>query len=97
MSTARYTGLVKKSGKYYVALCLELNVASQGKTLAEAKKMLQEACEEYLSYAKEEKVKIRPASVEILREFLLEGVDKVKVDEGWELSESMSFEVTAGA
>ena len=61
-----------------MALCLELNVASQGETLAEAKSMLQEACEEYLSYAKDEKIKIQPAPVKILREFLLEDVDRIK-------------------
>ena len=97
MSTPHYTGLIKKSGKYYVALCLELNVASQGETLVQAKRMLQEACEEYLSYTQDEKIELQPTSVEILREFLLEDVDRIKVDENWEYSESMSFEVAAGA
>jgi predicted RNase H-like HicB family nuclease len=70
----RYTGLAKRSGKYYVALCLELNVASQGETLEDAKEMLREACEEYLSYMLENELEkeIRPVPLDHLREFLLE-------------------------
>ena len=49
------TGIIKKAGNYYVALCLELNVSSQGESIEEARKMLKEACEEYLSYVKEKK------------------------------------------
>ena len=68
------TGIIKKAGKYYVALCLELNVSSQGESIEEARKMLQEACEEYLSYIKEEKLEdeTRPAPLEVLREFLID-------------------------
>ena len=47
------TGIIKKSGDYYVALCLEINVSSQGESIEEARKMLQEACDEYLSYMKD--------------------------------------------
>ena len=43
-------GIIKKAGNYYVALCPELNVSSQGESIEEARRMLQEACEEYLSY-----------------------------------------------
>ena len=41
-------GLIEKEKRLYSALCLELDVASQGKTIQEAKKNLQEAVELYL-------------------------------------------------
>ncbi len=65
------TGLIKKVGRHYVSLCLELNVASQGESIEEARKMLQEACKEYLSYIKEKHLEkeIKPAPLETLREF----------------------------
>jgi len=40
--------LIEKEEDLYSAICLELNVASQGKTIEEAKKNLQEAVELYL-------------------------------------------------
>jgi len=40
--------LIEKEDNLYSAVCLELNVASQGKTIKEAKKNLQEAVELYL-------------------------------------------------
>ena len=58
-------GLIEKENGLYSALCLELDVASQGRTIAEAKRNLQEAVEVYLedvAEAKEEKDFIpRPA------------------------------------
>ncbi len=51
-------GLIEKENGLYSALCLELDVASQGKTIEEAKKNLQEAVEIYLEdviESKEEK------------------------------------------
>jgi predicted RNase H-like HicB family nuclease len=73
------TGLLKKVGNYYVALCLELNVASQGESIEDARKMLQDACEEYLAYLKEQKLEheIQPVTPEILRDSLLEDVAQV--------------------
>lgn len=57
--------LIEKENGLYSALCLELDVASQGKTVEEARKNLQEAVELYLEDAigsKEEKDFIpRPA------------------------------------
>jgi len=38
-----FTGATIKEGKWYVSLCLELDVASQGRSIHEAKKMLAEA------------------------------------------------------
>ena len=40
--------LIEKEGRLYSALCLELDVASQGRTPAEAKKSIVEAIELYL-------------------------------------------------
>jgi len=37
--------LIEKEGDLYSALCLELNVASQGETLEEARKNIREAIE----------------------------------------------------
>lgn len=71
--TCAYTAIIKKSGDFYVGLCLELNVASQGDTIEEATRMLQEACQEYLSFVKEEGIEdeIKPVSLDPLREFLI--------------------------
>lgn len=40
--------LIEKEGRLYSALCLELDVASQGRTLAQAKKNIAEAIQLYL-------------------------------------------------
>ena len=94
----RLTGIIKKAGNYYVALCLELNVSSQGESIEEAKRMLQEACEEYLSYMKEEGQvdEIRPVPLEVLREFLIEDVEYIRPSPDWIYYENISFEVKAG-
>lgn len=89
------TGIIKKAGNYYVALCLELNVSSQGESIEEAKRMLQEACEEYVSYMEEKNLEIRSVPLEILREFLLEDVEYVRPSDDWVYSENITFEVGA--
>ena len=89
------TGIIKKVGNYYVALCLELNVSSQGENIEEAKRMLQEACEEYVSYMEEKNLEIRSVPLEILREFLLEDVEYVRPSDDWVYSENITFEVEA--
>ena len=43
-----FTGAVFKEGKWFVSLCLEVDVASQGRSIREAKKMLAEAVALYL-------------------------------------------------
>jgi len=95
----RYTGIIKKDGKFYVALCLELNVASQGENIEEAKQMFEEACEEYLAYMHDEGLEdeIRPVPLELLREFLLEDVEVVRPTPNWTYSETISMEVVANA
>ncbi len=89
------TGIIKKVGNYYVALCLELNVSSQGESIEEAKRMLQEACGEYVSYMEEKNLEIRSVPLEILREFLLEDVEYVRPSDNWVYSENITFEVGA--
>jgi len=42
------TGLVMRSDQSYLSLCPELDVASEGDTVAEAKRMLREAVAGYL-------------------------------------------------
>ena len=67
--------LIESEGRWYVALCLELDVASQGRTLAEAKKNIAKAVSLYLESvhaAGEEKEFIpRPAPLEEWLKYLL--------------------------
>ncbi len=44
----KFTAIINKEKKWYVAHCLELGVVSQGKTIEEAQKNLKEAVELYL-------------------------------------------------
>jgi predicted RNase H-like HicB family nuclease len=44
----RYTAVITKEEKWYVARCMELGVVSQGKTIAEAQANLREAVELYV-------------------------------------------------
>jgi len=46
--TSRYTSVIMKETKWFVARCLELGVVSQGKTVEKAQENLQEAVELYL-------------------------------------------------
>lgn len=55
--TYRFTTIINKEGKWYVAQCLELGVVSQGRTVEEAQRNLKEAVELYLE--DQPKVKIQ--------------------------------------
>ena len=46
--TKKLSAIVHKEGKWYVSLCPELDIASQGKTIEQAITNLQEAVELYL-------------------------------------------------
>ena len=48
MKKYTFTTSIQKEGRWYVAYCVELGVASQGRTVAEAKKNIREAVELYL-------------------------------------------------
>lgn len=54
-----FTAIVEKEADLYVALCPELDVASQGRTVEEATANLKEAVELFLECADPEEVKER--------------------------------------
>ncbi len=55
----QFTAIIEKEDNDYVALCPELDVASQGKTVEEARQNLREAIELFLECASEKEVKER--------------------------------------
>ncbi len=57
----KFTGVIRKEGKWYVAWCPELDIASQGRTIEEAIKNLKEAIELYL----EDEDAVMPTTSEI--------------------------------
>lgn len=59
MATSSCTAIVEKEGNLYVALCPELDVASQGATVEEATANLKEAVELFLECADSEEIKRR--------------------------------------
>lgn len=59
MELPKLTAVIEKEGKWYVATCPELGVASQGRTNKEAEAMLQEAVELLLEEADETEIRRR--------------------------------------
>ena len=55
----KLTAIIEREGKGFVSLCPELDIASQGNTIEEAKKNLQEALELFFECASSEEVKTR--------------------------------------
>ena len=53
------TAIVEREGDGYVALCPEVDVASQGQSVAEARKNLKEALELFFETASQEEIKRR--------------------------------------
>ena len=51
MASRSYTAIIEKGGSSYVALCPELDVASQGETVESATTNLKEAVELFLECA----------------------------------------------
>ncbi len=73
MEQLELTGIIKKEGRQYSALCLELDVASCGDTQEKAMKALKDAVETYVQYMVEEGREneiYRSVPLEALREFL---------------------------
>ncbi len=74
--------LVEKEGEFYSALCLELNVASQGRTLIQANKNIREAITLYLEDvydAKDEKNFVpRPAPVSEWLKYFKQDAENLK-------------------
>ena len=59
METKTFTAVLEREGDTYVALCPELDVVSQGKSVEEAQANLREAVELFLETASESEVKER--------------------------------------
>jgi predicted RNase H-like HicB family nuclease len=59
MKQGTFTAILEKEGKEFVALCPELDVASQGETVEIALANLREAVELFLECANPEEVKSR--------------------------------------
>jgi predicted RNase H-like HicB family nuclease len=55
----QFTAIIEKEDNDFVALCPELDVASQGKSVEEARQNLKEAIELFLESASEQEVKER--------------------------------------
>jgi predicted RNase H-like HicB family nuclease len=53
------TAVIQRSEKYFVALCPELDVVSQGKTVEEARRNIREAVELFLETASPSEIKQR--------------------------------------
>ena len=64
METTTLHSTIWKEGNLYVARCLEVNVASQGKTHDEAVNNLREALELYLEDSKEPLPEIKEAELQ---------------------------------
>ena len=68
MSTHHLTAIIEREGAGYVALCPELDIASQGDTIEEARANLQEALELFFETASPEEIRSRlPSEVYITR------------------------------
>jgi len=59
MKLPKLTAVIEKEGKWYVATCPELGVASQGRTNEEAESMLLEAVELLMEEADETEIRRR--------------------------------------
>ncbi|MHB2027086.1 MAG: type II toxin-antitoxin system HicB family antitoxin [Elusimicrobiota bacterium] len=53
----KFSAVIEKEGRWYVALCPELDIASQGETIEKALKNLKEALQLYLETASPEEIK----------------------------------------
>jgi len=56
VTTRRLTGLIEREGDGFVSLCPEVDVASQGNTIEEARTNLQEALELFFESASESEI-----------------------------------------
>ena len=54
------TAIIEREGDGYVALCPELDIASQGNTIEQARDNLREALELFLETASREEISRRP-------------------------------------
>jgi predicted RNase H-like HicB family nuclease len=54
-----FTAIIEREGDGYVSLCPELDIASQGDTVEEARRNLAEALELFFEHASESEIKER--------------------------------------
>jgi predicted RNase H-like HicB family nuclease len=66
MSRFHFTAIIEREDQGYVALCPELDIASQGETVEQARDNLTEAVELFLECADESEIQSRHASHEPL-------------------------------
>jgi predicted RNase H-like HicB family nuclease len=60
MKTNRnFTAIIEREGDGYVSLCPELDIASQGETVEDARRNLAEALELFFQHASESEIKER--------------------------------------
>ena len=59
MAVRRLTAFIEREGEGFVSLCPEVDVASQGDTIEEARANLQEALELFFETASESEIKTR--------------------------------------
>jgi predicted RNase H-like HicB family nuclease len=57
--TRTFTAIIEREGDWYVALCPELDIASQGASIEEARASLTEALEGFFETASESEVQER--------------------------------------
>ena len=57
--TQRLTAIIEREGNGYVSLCPELDIASQGETVEQARENLKEALELFFETASPEEIKQR--------------------------------------
>ncbi|NLT49477.1 MAG: type II toxin-antitoxin system HicB family antitoxin [Ignavibacteria bacterium] len=58
-NTKQFTAIIEREDDQYVALCPELDIASQGNTVEEARNNLKEALELFFENASEKEIKER--------------------------------------
>jgi predicted RNase H-like HicB family nuclease len=56
---AQFTAIINREGEGYVALCAELDIASQGDTIEQARENLKEAVELFFETADPSEIKSR--------------------------------------
>jgi len=55
----QFTAVIEREGNMYVALCPELDIASQGETVEEARKNLKEAIQLFFETASQQEIRER--------------------------------------
>ena len=59
MKKSAFTAILEREGDWFVALCPELDIASQGRTVEEALANVREAVELFLEYADPREIESR--------------------------------------